>query len=185
MVPYQIPPPPPAVLSSGASATSYTKTHGKSMSLDQVSINKGLPLTPPPSPPRTLDSHSAGAVYFPGTSRGNASTSAGPTSNPSNPFGSSYQNHPYAPFAHEYTRYRSNSQPSINSKSGLAGTGTGTDHYIKSISGHGSTTSLSYYPDATSADGLPQSYTETPMARPDSRASSTRSKRFSNQLFSR
>lgn len=55
----------------------------------------------------------------------------------------------------------------------------------KSMSQNPSLTSLSYYPDATSADGLPRSYSQTILARPDSRASSVTSKKFENQLFSR
>lgn len=46
-------------------------------------------------------------------------------------------------------------------------------------------TSSSFYPDATSADGLARSYTQTIFKRPESRGSSVSSKRFSNQLFSR
>lgn len=208
MVPYQIPPPPPALLSTNEKAKESQREWAgvkreRSMSVDQASLHKDLPLTPPPSPPRGLGS--TNSMNFP-SSNGNAVTAmttinAPVASYPSN-FGSSYQNHPYAPFAHEYTRYRSNSQPSISSQSSHiqrdragsnpythhpsgAGTVTGTDNYIQSVSGHGSTTSLSFYPDATSADGLARSYTHTAMARPDSRASSVKSKRFSNQLFSR
>ncbi|PVG03812.1 hypothetical protein CPB86DRAFT_307254 [Serendipita vermifera] len=48
-----------------------------------------------------------------------------------------------------------------------------------------STPSISYYPNATSADGLARSYDQTVFTRPESRASSVSSKRFSNQLFSR
>jgi hypothetical protein len=48
-----------------------------------------------------------------------------------------------------------------------------------------STPSISYYPNATSADGLARSYDQTVFTRPESRASSVTSKRFSNQLFSR
>lgn len=57
--------------------------------------------------------------------------------------------------------------------------------YKYSTSQNPSTTSLSYYPDATSADGLARSYSQTVLARPESRASSLTSKKFENQLFSR
>ena len=57
--------------------------------------------------------------------------------------------------------------------------------YKQYTSQNPSLTSLSYYPDATSADGLARSYSQTVLARPDSRASSLTSKRFENQLFSR
>lgn len=56
---------------------------------------------------------------------------------------------------------------------------------LQSHSANNSVTSLSYYPDATSADGLAKSYVPTILARPESRASTKSSKRFSNQLFSR
>ncbi|KAG8802745.1 hypothetical protein FRC16_008768 [Serendipita sp. 398] len=48
-----------------------------------------------------------------------------------------------------------------------------------------SVTSFSSYADATTADGLAKSFTAAPLARVDSWSSSLRSKRFSNQLFSR
>lgn len=57
--------------------------------------------------------------------------------------------------------------------------------YQQHASGNASLTSLSYYPDATSADGLARSYSQTVLARPESRASSITSKKFENQLFSR
>jgi hypothetical protein len=57
--------------------------------------------------------------------------------------------------------------------------------YKYSTSQNPSTASLSYYPDATSADGLARSYSQTVLARPESRASSHTSKKFENQLFSR
>jgi len=57
--------------------------------------------------------------------------------------------------------------------------------YAHSESQNPSTTSLSYYPDATSADGLARSYSLTMLNRPESRASSITSKKYENQLFSR
>jgi hypothetical protein len=61
----------------------------------------------------------------------------------------------------------------------------GASIYKHSASQNPSTTSLSYYPDATSADGLARSYSQTVLARPECRASSITSKKFENQLFTR